>query len=109
MNEDRLNKQNILKPGRQKLKIFKITGYILLLTCCLLFLSIPVVPWLGFSKVNMVKVTTILFIAGEITFYLSVFLLGKSFFDKIKNKLKFRKTKADVSDFTELTNKTNPG
>ena len=72
--------------------MLKIAGYILLGICCVSFLSIPVIPWLGFSGGTIAKITVILIIAGEISFYLSLFILGKSFYTKIKSKLKFRKT-----------------
>jgi hypothetical protein len=108
MNENNWNnKQNVLKPESPKLKMFKLTGYLLLIICCLLFLSIPVVPWLGFSKGKLATVTTILFITGEITFYLSLLFLGKNFFDKIKNRIKFRKANAKSSVLTEQTDKIN--
>lgn len=71
----------------------KIIGFILLVISCLLFLMILIVPWFGFSKGQIAGITTVLIIAGEILFYLSLFILGKSFFDKIKNKLKFWKAK----------------
>jgi hypothetical protein len=66
----------------------KIIGYILLLISCLLFLLILVVPWFGFSKIQIAGITTGLIIAGEILFYLSLIILGKSFYEKIKSKLK---------------------
>jgi len=72
--------------------MLKLTGYILFGICCISFLSIPVLPLLGFSGVNIAKITVALIIAGEISFYLSLFILGKSFYAKIKSKLKFRKT-----------------
>lgn len=78
--------------------MLKITGYILFVICCVSFLSIPVLPWLGFSGGKIAKITVILIIAGEITFYLSLFILGKSFYAKIKSKLKFRKTRTDGPD-----------
>jgi hypothetical protein len=71
----------------------KTAGYIILLISCLSFLMIPVVPWLGFSKIQIVGITTGLIIAGEIMFYLSLIILGRSFYDKIKSKLKFWKRK----------------
>jgi hypothetical protein len=58
---------------------------------------ILVVPWLGFTKIQIAGITTGLIIAGEILFYLSLFLLGRGFYDKIKSKLKFRKSKTNVS------------
>ena len=71
----------------------KTLGYILLLISCLSFLMILIVPWLGFSKIQIAGITTGLIIAGEILFYLSLIILGKSFYDKIKSKLKFWKAK----------------
>jgi multisubunit Na+/H+ antiporter MnhE subunit len=62
---------------------------------------ILIVPWLGFSKIQIAGITTGLIITGEILFYLSLFILGRSFFDKIKSKLKFRKTKWIGHDLSE--------
>lgn len=73
-------------------------GYILLLISCLSFISILIVPWMGFSKIQIAGITTGLIIAGEILFYLSLFILGRSFWDKIKSKLKFWKVKTNESD-----------
>jgi hypothetical protein len=71
----------------------KTIGYIILAVSCISFLMILVVPWLGFSKIKIAGITTGLLITGEILFYLSLFILGKSFYEKIKSKLKFWKTK----------------
>jgi hypothetical protein len=71
----------------------KTIGYILLLISCLSFLMILIVPWLGFSKIQIAGITTGLIIAGEILFYLSLIILGRSFYEKIKSKLKFWKPK----------------
>ena len=68
-------------------------GYILLAISCVSFLLIPVVPFLGFSGIKIAGITTGLIITGEILFYLSLFILGRSFYDKIKSFLKFRKAK----------------
>jgi hypothetical protein len=76
----------------------KTAGYIILIISCLSFLMILVVPWFGFSKIQLAGITTGLIIAGEILFYLSLFILGRSFYDKIKSKLKFRKPKAGNAD-----------
>jgi hypothetical protein len=43
----------------------------------------------------MAGITTGLIIVGEVLFYLSLFILGKSFWTKIKSKLKFRRVKVD--------------
>ena len=73
----------------------KIIGYILLLLSCLMWGLIFITPWLDFSKSQIAVITTVLIIAGEILFYVSIIIIGKSFFDKIKNKLKFWKTKTN--------------
>jgi hypothetical protein len=76
----------------------KIVGYTILLVSCLLFLLILVVPWFGFSKSQIAGITTGLIIAGEILFYLSLVILGRSFFDKLKSRLIFWKSKAKNPD-----------
>jgi hypothetical protein len=81
----------------------KIIGYILLLISCLLFLLILIVPWFGFSRIQVAGITTGLILAGEILFYLSLIILGKSFYEKIKNKLKFWKTKTNDPNLPGLT------
>jgi hypothetical protein len=48
---------------------------------------------LGFSAKQIGGITIVLIIIGEVTFYISLILLGKSFFNKIKDKLKLRKSK----------------
>lgn len=78
--------------------MIKIVGYILLIICCISFLLIPVFPWFGYSKTQIAGITTALIIVGEVTFYLSIFILGKSFYAKIKNKLKFWKPKENDPD-----------
>jgi hypothetical protein len=70
---------------------------VILTVSCILFLLIPVIPWFGFSAAQIAGISAGLLIAGEITFYLSLFILGRSFYDKIKARLKFRKSKADSS------------
>jgi hypothetical protein len=77
----------------------KTVGYIILLISCLSFLMILIIPWLGFSKIQIAGITTGLIIAGEILFYLSLFILGRSFYDKIKSKLKFWRSKNDSRNF----------
>ena len=59
---------------------------------------ILVVPFLGFSVAKIAGITTGLIVAGEITFYLSLFLIGKEFLIKLKNKLKFRKSKRESNE-----------
>jgi len=76
----------------------KTIGYILLVISCVSFLLIPVVPFLGFSAIKIAGITTGLIITGEILFYLSLFILGRSFYEKIKSKLKFRKSRTNTSN-----------
>ena len=71
----------------------KIIGYIILSLSCFLFILIPIVPWFDFSAVQITGITAGLLIAGEILFYLSLIILGRSFYDKIKAKLKFWKSR----------------
>jgi len=71
--------------------VTKLIGYIILGISILIWLMIPVVPFLGFSVGKIAGITTGLIIAGEITFYLSIFLIGKEFLVKIKNKFKRKK------------------
>ena len=85
----------------------KTIGYILFLISCLSFLMMLIVPWLGFSKIQIAGITTGLVIAGEILFYLSLFILGRSFYDKIKSKLKFRKAKTNDTDLHRQSDQHN--
>jgi uncharacterized protein YebE (UPF0316 family) len=70
----------------------KLIGYIILGISIVIWLLIPVVPFLGFSVGKAAGITTGLIIAGEITFYLSIFMIGKEFLVKIKNWFKRRKS-----------------
>ncbi len=69
----------------------KIIGYIIFGISCLLWGLILVVPFMGFSAGKIAGITTGLVIAGEITFYLSIFLIGKEFVVKIRNKFRRKK------------------
>ena len=80
----------------------KLIGYIILGISILIWLAIPVVPFLGFSVGKIAGITTGLIIAGEITFYLSIFLIGKEFLVKLKNKFKRKKTPEPESGGTEV-------
>jgi len=62
-----------------------------------LWALILIIPWLGFSKGQIAGIITILVIAGEITFYLSIFILGKSFIDSIKSKFKIFNRKKNLN------------
>jgi len=73
----------------------KTIGYIIFGISMLVWLLIPAVPFLGFSVGKAAAITTGLIVAGEITFYLSIFLIGKEFLVKIKNKFRRRKAKTN--------------
>lgn len=72
--------------------MLKIIGYVTLVIACSLFILIPVVPWLNFSTRQIAGITLGLLIAGEILFYTSLIILGKTFYEKFKSKLKFWKS-----------------
>ena len=78
--------------------MIKTLGYILLALCCVAWLLIPVVPFLGFSKGMLAGIITGLIIFGEVTFYVSILLLGKTIYTKIREKLRFRKKKPEKDD-----------
>ena len=71
----------------------KIIGYILFVISCLVWGFILITPWLGFSKGKIAGIITVLVIVGEVTFYVSIFMIGRGFYDKIKSKLAFWKKK----------------
>jgi hypothetical protein len=71
----------------------KTLGYVLFGICCISFLAILIVPLMGLSGKQIAGTTIALVIVGEVTFYLSLILLGKAFYNKIREKLKFRKSK----------------
>ncbi len=80
---------------KTKSKFLRITGFVILAISCILFIMIPVVPWFDFTGAQIAGISAGLLIAGEILFYLSLFILGREFYDKIKSRIKFWKTKTD--------------
>jgi hypothetical protein len=54
---------------------------------------ILVIPWIGYSKGETAGIITGLIIFGEVTFYISILLLGKTFYNKIREKFRFRRKK----------------
>lgn len=85
---------------KKKKESIRLIGYIVLSISCLLFILIPVVPWLDFSGGQIAGITAGLLIAGEILFYTSLIILGRSVYNKIKNKLKFWRPKTDDSNLS---------
>ncbi len=92
---------------KTKKELLKIAGFIILSISCILFILIPVVPWFHFSAGQIAGITAGLLIAGEILFYLSLIILGRSFFDKIKSRLKFWKSKSGGSGVPDENKSTN--
>ena len=84
-----------------KKKWLRITGYVMFCISCLSFILILIFPWLGFSKGRIAGITTGLIITGEVLFYSSLLILGKSFWHKIKSKLTFRKMRTNNPDLPE--------
>jgi hypothetical protein len=62
----------------------KTLGYAMLFLACLCWVAIPVLPFMGFSAGAIAAFTTGLVIAGEVTFFAGVFLLGKEAWNRIK-------------------------
>jgi hypothetical protein len=79
----------------------KTAGFIILAISCLSFLLILVIPWLGYPKGKVAGIITGLIIVGEVLFYLSLFILGRSYYDKIKSKLIFWKSKSKDNDVAQ--------
>jgi hypothetical protein len=86
----------------------KTIGYIILVISCISYLMILVIPWLGFSKIQIAGIMTGLIIVGETSFYISLLILGRSFYNKIKSKLKFWKTKSKDQDPPVQNDITDP-
>lgn len=78
--------------------MIKTVGYTLFVLSCLAWLIILIIPFLGFSKGQTAGVITVLIIIGEVTFYFSILLLGKTFYNKIREKIGFRRKKSEKSD-----------
>jgi hypothetical protein len=77
----------------KKTSMLKLAGYTLLTISAISFLMILVIPWFGYSKGEIAGIITGLIIIGEVTFYLSIFILGKTFWEKIKGYFRFGKEK----------------
>ena len=76
-------------------KWYKIIGYIILIISCISWGLIAIIPFLGFSKKEIAGLITILIIVGEITFYLSIIILGKNILNRIKGFFMFWKKKTE--------------
>jgi hypothetical protein len=84
----------------------KVAGYIIFGISMVCWGLLLVIPFLGFSAARIAAITTGLIVAGEITFYLSIFLIGKEFLIKLKNRFKFRKSKT-IQESNDADNSDN--
>ena len=73
--------------------MIKTLGYIIFAISMVIWGLIFVIPFLNYTKTQIAGIMTGLVIAGEVTFYLSIFLLGKTFYEKLKTNFSFRKDK----------------
>jgi hypothetical protein len=85
---------------QKKNELLKLTGFIILGISFILFILIPVVPFLDLSGSRKAVISGVLLVGGEVLFYLSLFILGKGFYEKIKQKLLSWKTGKKIPDIT---------
>ncbi len=81
--------------------MLKLAGYILLAISTISFLLILVIPWFGYSKGQIAGIFTGLVIIGEVTFYLSIYILGRRLWERIKGIFRFRSPKKSESDSSD--------
>ncbi len=62
-----------------------ITGYVLFIFSFLAWIGIGVLQFLNLSVAQNASISGGLFIVGEVTFYISIVLLGNTFWQKIKD------------------------
>ena len=89
--------------GKYNLKIK--WGIALMVFASILFLCIPVVPFLDIDSKTKITISTILFILGEITFWGGGLLVGKELFTKYKSYLNpktwFKKKPSEQDELME--------
>lgn len=77
-------------------------GIVIMAVSVLLFLSLPVIPFLAIESKTKITISTIVFITAEVTFYGGGFLVGKELFGKYKSYLNpknwFKKKEADPEE-----------
>ena len=62
-------------------------GIFLMILSVILFLSLPVVPFLAIDNKTKITASTVIFILAEITFWSGGLLVGKELFSKYKSYL----------------------
>jgi hypothetical protein len=73
----------VKKKNNWKLKL----GAGIIIVSILLFLSLPVIPFLEMGNKTKITISTIVFVSAEVTFYGGGFLLGSELFSKYKSYL----------------------
>jgi hypothetical protein len=63
------------------------TGIVLIILSVILFLSLPIIPFLSIDSKTKISISTVVFILAEITFWSGGILLGKELFSKYKSYL----------------------
>ncbi len=76
--------------------MLKTIGYIVLITSVFIWCLIALVPFMEFAAGKKAGIITGLVIAGEVTFYIGIALLGKTIYARIKDKLMFWKKATPV-------------
>ncbi len=91
----------------------KKTGYILLAASFLLYGVVAAIPFLGFSGGTIAVIITILIVSAELSFFASVYLLGRELVKKYRaymNPLNWfrKKDEPDNNSETIETTSINP-
>lgn len=76
----------------------KYIAYGLLLLSTVLWLAILALPFLDLEGSEIASVTVALIIAGEVSFYVAIALMGKEAWQKIKSFFQSKKKKAQDQD-----------
>lgn len=85
------------------------TGLSLIILSTLVFLSLLVVPFLNMEGAVKIKLSTVAFVLGEITFWAGGILLGKELFGKYKaylNPMNWFKKKTVADQVISSTTQT---
>lgn len=72
-----------VKKNNWKFKL----GIVIMVVSVILFLSLPVIPFLPIDHKTKITISTVVFIIAEVTFYGGGFLVGKELFSKYKSYL----------------------
>jgi len=78
-------------------------GIVIMIVSVILFLSLPVIPFLPTDSKTKITISTVVFIIAEVTFYGGGFLVGKELFSKYKSYLNpkywFKKKKEEKEEY----------